>query len=88
MIQVKIFEGTKEEIQENINAFLQLSNIEYIDFKIFSETKIMLVYELFELHSVKKNDIVVHIGANNKLNNKLDNTWNNTTNKSNENSTN
>lgn len=84
MIQVKIFEGSKEEIQEEINAFLQLSNIEYIDFKILSETKIMLVYEIFEVHCVKKNDIVVHIGANNKLNNK----FNNTTNKSNENSTN
>ena len=67
MIQVKIFEGDKTEMQENINAFLQLSNIVYVDFKILSETKIMLVYEVFD--PIKKTDIVVHIGANNKLNN-------------------
>ena len=67
MIQVKIFEGDKTEIQEMINSFLQLSNIVYVDFKILSETKIMLVYEVFEIRTPKKNDIVVHIGANNKL---------------------
>ncbi len=67
MIQVKIFEGDKTEIQEMINSFLQLSNIVYVDFKILSETKIMLVYEVFEIRPPKKNDIVVHIGANNKL---------------------
>ena len=70
MIQVKIFEGTKEEIQEEINAFLQLSNIEFIDFKILSETKIMLIYELIQPREIKRNDLVVHIGANNKSNNK------------------
>lgn len=80
MIQVKIFEGSKEEIQEEINAFLQLSNIGCIEFKVLCETKIMLIYDLFEPKEIKRNDLVVHIGANNKLNN--------TSNKPNENPTN
>ena len=76
MIQVKIFEGSKEEIQEEMNAFLQLSNVEFVDFKIFCETKIMLIYDLNQLREIKRNDLVVHIGANIKSNDKSNNTFN------------
>ena len=66
MIQIKIFEGSKEEIQEEINAFLQLSNIDYIDFKILSVTKIMLIYELIEcVKNIKWNDRIFHFITNN-----------------------
>jgi hypothetical protein len=58
MLQVKIFEGNVVELEEQINAFLQLSNIEYVDFKILSENKVMLVYN--HILPIKWNDIVVH----------------------------
>ena len=67
MIQVKIFEGNISQIQEDINSFLHLSNIKYIDIKILCETKIILIYDLFEKKEVKSPELIVHIGTKHNL---------------------
>lgn len=63
MLQVKIFEGNIIELEDQINAFINNSNINNIDIKIMSENKVMIIYDC--IVPIKWNDIIVHIGINN-----------------------
>jgi hypothetical protein len=62
MIQIKLFNGPLSSIQEELNVFLKLSNIEYVDLKIVNDNQILLIYEYIE--PTKWNDLIAHISEN------------------------